>query len=79
MVGLALILVLALLRLSEQDPKIVAGVGRGGDRDQRGCLARERRVAHLGNVNLVLFFVVLVGASASPSEFRSRSRSASAR
>jgi tripartite ATP-independent transporter DctM subunit len=61
-VGLALMLAIALIRLAEGDPRIVAGVvtvavivsaaawfGRGG-------------FAHLGNFNLILFFVVLVGA-----------------
>src|SRR3984885_4477151 len=59
---LVLILVLALLRLSEQDPKIVAGVVLGAVRLSAAAWFVRGAFAGLGNFNLVLFFVVLVGA-----------------
>jgi len=59
---LVLILVLALLRLSEQDPKIVAGVVLGAVVLSAAAWFGRGAFAGLGNFNLVLFFVVLVGA-----------------
>jgi tripartite ATP-independent transporter DctM subunit len=65
LVGLALILALALLRLSESDPRVVgvcvAALAAAGAAAwfERGALTS------LGNGNLVLFFVVLVGACVS--------------
>ncbi len=59
---LVLILVLALLRLSEQDPKIVAGVVLGAVVLSAVAWFGRGAFAGLGNFNLVLFFVVLVGA-----------------
>ena len=61
-VGLGLILVLALLRLSEYDPKIVGGVVLAAVVLSAAVWFGRGAFAHLGNVNLVLFFVVLVGA-----------------
>jgi tripartite ATP-independent transporter DctM subunit len=64
-VGLALMLMLALLRLSEGDPKIVAAsVGGAVLLSAIGYFGRGA-FAPLGNVNLVLFFVVLVGGCIS--------------
>ncbi len=61
-VGLALMLVLALLRLSEGDPKIVAtAVAVAVVLSAIAFFGRDA-FAPLGNLNLVLFFVVLVGA-----------------
>jgi tripartite ATP-independent transporter DctM subunit len=61
-VCLALILVMALLRISEQDPKVVAGVvGAAIVVSAAAWFGRDAFHA-LGNFNLVLFFVVLVGA-----------------
>ena len=62
LLGLALILVIALLRLSEQDPKIVAGVVAAAVVISAAAWFGRGAFAHLGNLNLVLFFVVLVGA-----------------
>ncbi|MEA2718811.1 MAG: hypothetical protein QOJ39_675 [Candidatus Eremiobacteraeota bacterium] len=59
---LVLILLLALLRLSEQDPKIVAGVVLAAIVVSGVAWFGRGAFAGLGNVNLVLFFVVLVGA-----------------
>ncbi|GAC1659061.1 MAG: TRAP transporter large permease subunit [Candidatus Elarobacter sp.] len=59
---LALILVMALLRLSEQDPKIVAGVVAAAIVVSAVAWFGRAAFAGLGNVNLVVFFVVLVGA-----------------
>jgi tripartite ATP-independent transporter DctM subunit len=59
---LVLILVLALLRLTEQDPKIVAGVVAAAIVLSAVAWFGRGAFAGLGNVNLVLFFVVLVGA-----------------
>jgi tripartite ATP-independent transporter DctM subunit len=61
-VGLALILVLALLRLTEGDPKIVAGVVLTAIVVSAAIWFGRGAFAGLGNLNLVLFFVVLVGA-----------------
>jgi tripartite ATP-independent transporter DctM subunit len=61
-VGLALILVLALLRLTEGDPKVVAGVVLAAIVISAGAYLGRGAFAPLGNFNLVLFFVVLVGA-----------------
>jgi tripartite ATP-independent transporter DctM subunit len=61
-VGLLLILVLALLRLSEHDPTIVAGVVVGAVVLSAAAWFGRGAFAGLGNLNLVLFFVVLVGA-----------------
>ena len=61
-VGLGLILVLALLRLSEYDPKIVGGVVLAAVVLSAAVWFGRGAFAGLGNVNLVLFFVVLVGA-----------------
>jgi tripartite ATP-independent transporter DctM subunit len=61
-VSLALILVLALLRLSEGDPKVVATVVAAAVVISAGVWFGRGAFAGLGNFNLVLFFVVLVGA-----------------
>ena len=61
-VCLALILVLALLRISEQDPKIVAGVVGAAVLLSAAAWFGRDAFHSLGNFNLVLFFVVLVGA-----------------
>ena len=61
-VSLVLILVLALLRLSEADPKIVAGVVVCAVAVSAAVWFGRGTFAGLGNLNLVLFFVVLVGA-----------------
>jgi tripartite ATP-independent transporter DctM subunit len=60
-VGLALILILALLRLSEADPKVVGAVVAVAVAISAGAVLGRGAFAHLGNLNLVLFFVVLVG------------------
>jgi tripartite ATP-independent transporter DctM subunit len=59
---LAVILVLALLRLTEQDPKIVAGVVAAAVLVSAAAWFGRGAFQGLGNLNLVLFFVVLVGA-----------------
>ncbi len=61
-VGLALIMVLALLRLVEGDPKVVAGVVAAAVVISAVAWFSRGAFAGLGNFNLVLFFVVLVGA-----------------
>ncbi len=61
-VGLALILILALLRLTEGDPKIVATVVGAAVVLSAAAWFGRGAFAHLGNVNLLLFFVLLVGA-----------------
>ncbi|HEY0395640.1 MAG TPA: TRAP transporter large permease subunit [Candidatus Elarobacter sp.] len=61
-VCLALILVLALLRLSEQDWKTVAGVVLAAVVVSALFWFGRGAFAGLGNLNLVLFFVVLTGA-----------------
>jgi tripartite ATP-independent transporter DctM subunit len=60
-VSLSLILVLALLRLSEADPKIVAGVVAAAIVLSAAVWFGRGAFAGLGNFNLLLFFVVLVG------------------
>ncbi|HTJ28725.1 MAG TPA: TRAP transporter large permease subunit [Candidatus Limnocylindria bacterium] len=60
-VGLVLILVLALLRLSETDPKVVGAVVGTAIVISAAAWFGRGVFANLGNVNLVLFFVVLVG------------------
>jgi tripartite ATP-independent transporter DctM subunit len=61
-VCLSLILILALLRLSEQDPKVVAGVVIAAVAISAAMWYGRGAFAGLGNLNLVLFFVVLTGA-----------------
>ncbi|HEV2641800.1 MAG TPA: TRAP transporter large permease, partial [Candidatus Elarobacter sp.] len=61
-VCLSLILIIALLRLSEQDPKVVAGVVLAAVAISAAMWFGRGAFAGLGNVNLVLFFVVLTGA-----------------
>jgi tripartite ATP-independent transporter DctM subunit len=61
-VCLVLILVLALLRLSEQDPKVVGSVVLAAIVLSAVAWFGRGAFAGLGNFNLVLFFVVLVGA-----------------
>ncbi len=61
-VGLALILVLALLRLSEADPRILGAVVGGAVLIGAAAWFERGVLTSLGNANLVLFFVVLVGA-----------------
>lgn len=61
-VGLTLILVMALLRLCEADPRIVAGVVATAVVISAAAWFGRGAFAGLGNLNLVLFFVVLVGA-----------------
>ncbi len=61
-VGLALILVLALLRLSEANPKVVAGVVVCAVVVSAAAWFGRGAFAGFGNLNLILFFVVLVGA-----------------
>ncbi len=60
-VGLTLILVLALLRLCEADPRIVAGVVAGAVVISAAAWFGRGAFAGLGNFNLLLFFVGLVG------------------
>ncbi|HEY0381092.1 MAG TPA: TRAP transporter large permease subunit [Candidatus Elarobacter sp.] len=59
---LSLILVLALLRLTEQDPKVVAGVVVAAVVISALMWFERGAFAGLGNANLVIFFVVLTGA-----------------
>ncbi len=59
---LVLILILALLRLSEQDPKIVANVVVAAVAISAAMWLGRDAFHGLGNFNLVLFFVVLTGA-----------------
>jgi tripartite ATP-independent transporter DctM subunit len=61
-VGLSLILILALLRLSEADPLVVAPVVVGVALLGATAWVERGLFASLGNGNLLLFFVVLVGA-----------------
>jgi len=61
-VGLALILVLALLRLSEGSPGVVAGVVAAAIVVSALTWFGRGAFAGLGNVNLVIFFVLFVGA-----------------
>jgi tripartite ATP-independent transporter DctM subunit len=61
-VGLAFILVLALLRLAETDLRIVGGVVAVAVIVSAAAWFGRGAFASFGNFNLVLFFVVLVGA-----------------
>jgi tripartite ATP-independent transporter DctM subunit len=61
-VGLAFILVLALLRLAETDLRIVGGVVAVAAVVSAAAWFGRGAFASFGNFNLVLFFVVLVGA-----------------
>ena len=61
-VGLALILVIALLRLAETNPRVVAGVVAVTVLVSAAAWFGRGAFAGLGNFNLVLFFVILVGA-----------------
>ena len=61
-VGLTLMLVLALLRLTEGDPKVVAASIAGAIVLSAIAIFGRGAFAGLGNLNLVIFFVVLVGA-----------------
>jgi tripartite ATP-independent transporter DctM subunit len=61
-VGLALILVIALLRLAETNPRVVTGVVAVTVLISAAAWFGRGAFAGLGNFNLVLFFVVLVGA-----------------
>jgi tripartite ATP-independent transporter DctM subunit len=61
-VCLSLILIIALLRLSEQNLKVVAGVVLAAVVISVAMWYGRGAFAGLGNVNLVLFFVVLTGA-----------------
>ncbi|MGD1067787.1 MAG: TRAP transporter large permease subunit [Vulcanimicrobiaceae bacterium] len=61
-VGLALILVLALLRLSEGSPGVVAGVVAAAVVVSALAWFGRGAFASLGNFNLVIFFVLFVGA-----------------
>jgi tripartite ATP-independent transporter DctM subunit len=60
-VGLTLILVLALLRLCEADPRVVVGVVAGAAVISAAAWFGRGAFAGLGNLNLLLFFVGLVG------------------
>ncbi|MBC5809523.1 MAG: TRAP transporter large permease subunit [Candidatus Eremiobacteraeota bacterium] len=60
-VGLGLILVLALLRLSECDPKVVATVVIVATALSAAIWFERGLFTGLGNVNLLVFFVGLVG------------------
>jgi tripartite ATP-independent transporter DctM subunit len=61
-VGLALILVLALLRLAEGNPNVVGAVVLAAVVISAAAYLGRAAFAPLGNLNLVLFFVLLVGA-----------------
>jgi tripartite ATP-independent transporter DctM subunit len=60
-VGLMLILVITLLRLSESDPKVLAGAVLLGVAVSAAVWFERPAFAALGNVNLLIFFVGLVG------------------
>jgi tripartite ATP-independent transporter DctM subunit len=62
MVGLTLILVLALLRLSQMPLRIVAGVVLGALAVSAAAWFGRGAFAAFGNLNLLIFFVGLVGA-----------------
>ena len=62
MVGLGLILILALLRLSEMPGKVVVGVIAGALVVSAAAWFGRGAFAAFGNVNLLIFFVGLVGA-----------------
>jgi len=61
MICLVLILILALLRLSEMNLGAVAGVVAGAVVLSLACYLGRGAFAGLGNVNLVVFFVLLTG------------------
>ena len=60
-VGLAFILLLALLHLVESDPRTVAAVVVAAIAISAGAWFGRGALAGLGNLNLILFFVILVG------------------
>jgi len=60
-VGLVLILLITLLRLSESDPKVLAGAVLLGVVVSAAVWFERPAFAALGNVNLLIFFVGLVG------------------
>ncbi len=60
-VGLSLILIIALLRLIDADPKVVAAVAGTAIVLAIAAYVLRGNLAALGNGNLILFFVVLVG------------------
>jgi tripartite ATP-independent transporter DctM subunit len=62
MVGLSLILILALLRLSEMPGRVVAGVLAGALVISAAAWFGRGAFAALGNLNLLVFFVGFVGA-----------------
>jgi tripartite ATP-independent transporter DctM subunit len=62
LIGLALIFVIAVLRLIEADPKIVGAVLVATVALSAAVWLGRAAFVPLGNFNLVLFFVVLVGA-----------------
>ena len=62
MICLVLILILALLRLAEMEPKIVAGVVVGTLAISAAFWFGRGAFVGLGNLNLVIFFVGLSGA-----------------
>ena len=61
-VGMAMMLVLSIVRLIEHDRKISLSVVGGTILLVAAGLFAKPELVHLGNINLVLFFVVLVGA-----------------
>jgi tripartite ATP-independent transporter DctM subunit len=61
-VGLLLILVLAVLRLLRSDPKVVAAVVSAAIVVSAAAYLSRGALASLGNLNLVIFFVLVVGA-----------------
>ncbi len=61
MVGLTLILILALLKLSEGDPKVVAAVVVASVLLSAAVWFERGAFTALGNANLIVFFVGLVG------------------
>jgi tripartite ATP-independent transporter DctM subunit len=60
--GLALILVLVILRLVDAKPKVVTTVVATAAVVCAGTYVERSLFAALGNLNLILFFVILVGA-----------------
>ncbi len=62
MVGLSLILILALLRLSEMPGRVVTGVLAGAVVISAAAWFGRGAFAALGNLNLLVFFVGFVGA-----------------
>lgn len=61
-VALGLILVLALVQLAEADRRIVAATVSAAALLSAGVWLARAPIAALGNIDLVLFFVVMVGA-----------------